>query len=86
MARGAAEMASALIDNSRLPLLFDLDETLLSASTSNNLRVKIKNLREKLAVLKQQKDARCFGLLHVFVALFRLHSASCLTYCLDEPL
>ncbi|CAL8462324.1 g1857 [Coccomyxa elongata] len=56
VARGAAEMATALIDNSRLPLLFDLDETLLSASTANNLRVRIKNLREKLAVLKQQKD------------------------------
>ncbi|BDA46182.1 probable RNA polymerase II C-terminal domain phosphatase-like 1 at N-terminal half [Coccomyxa sp. Obi] len=56
VARGAAEMATALIDNSRLPLLFDLDETLLSAFTANNLRVRIKNLRERLAVLKQQKD------------------------------
>lgn len=74
MAHGAAEMATALIDNSRLPLLFDLDETLLSASTANNLRLRIKNLREKVAVLKQQKDDRCFSC-SVSVVFAFLHCA-----------
>ncbi len=47
-ARGGAEAAAALIENMRLPLVLDLDETLLEAFTANQLRKHIKDLSAEI--------------------------------------
>lgn len=56
--RGAPEVTASLMDEKRLPLLLDLDETLLSAVTRNSLKGKIFNLERDLAAL----DPRCVRL------------------------
>jgi hypothetical protein len=61
VARGAPEAAALLIEDSRLPLLLDLDETLLSACTLKALQRLNRASVSRLTELKA-KAARCVSL------------------------
>ncbi len=43
--RGALQMGMSLLDNSRLPIVFDLDETLLVAFSLHTLDVRLTRLQ-----------------------------------------
>lgn len=56
MGRGALALGHALLEASRLPIVFDLDETLLVAYSLHTLDVRLAKLR----------DGYCFGCCRCF--------------------
>lgn len=57
MGRGALALGTALLEASRLPIVFDLDETLLVAYSLHTLDVRLEKLRDGCCTVLTAPDS-----------------------------